>query len=166
MKLATTDSRLTITSQATMPSGVKFNGRADCSSVFPITPASSELIGSDRPIASTQVSRPMISASVITARMITPSEAPMARITPISRRRSSTFMLIVPVRPMLPTTAIRVAITSRKMISVLTADAAVSRKEVPDWIFKTGRLRCARCCSMRSIRTCCAATSLAAEMTR
>ena len=38
----------------------------------------------------------------------------MARITPISRVRSSTLMLIVPISPSPPTIAIRLAITSMK----------------------------------------------------
>ena len=44
------------------------------------------------------------------SRRTAPSEAPTARITPISRARSTTLMLIVPVRPRPPTTPSRSAI--------------------------------------------------------
>ena len=43
-----------------------------------------------------------------------PSEAPTARITPISRTRSRTFMLIVPDSPRPPTAARIIAIPNRK----------------------------------------------------
>jgi len=45
-------------------------------------------------------------------------DAPTARITPISRRRSTTLMDIVLIRPMLPTAAARVAILNSKITIV------------------------------------------------
>ena len=59
--------------------------------------------------AAEQVMKPMTSASMMTDCMMTISTAPMVRITPISRVRSNTLILIVPVRPMLPTNAVRTA---------------------------------------------------------
>ena len=41
-------------------------------------------------------------------------DAPIARITPISRVRSMTLMLIVPISPKPPTKAIRMVITNRR----------------------------------------------------
>ncbi len=55
----------------------------------------------------------------------------MARITPISRVRSSTFMLIVPIRPILPTMAVRNAMTSRKVVRVLRPMAELVDDRLP-----------------------------------
>ncbi len=61
-----------------------------------------------------QLSSPMITPSMITILSTEPSEAPMARMTPISRVRSSTFVLIVPASPSAPTEAINTPIASSR----------------------------------------------------
>ena len=76
------------------------------------------LIGkaSSEPIA--KLIAPMRNPSMITIRVRMPFDAPTARMMPISRVRSITFMLIVPARPILPTIAARIAINSRKAVKI------------------------------------------------
>ena len=61
------------------------------------------MTGNDSAIASTQLISPMAVPSTMTTPITAPFEAPIARSTPISRVRSSTFMLIMPVSPSTPT---------------------------------------------------------------
>jgi hypothetical protein len=61
-----------------------------------------------------QLISPMITPSTITICKIAPSLAPMARITPISRVRSSTLVLIAPASPNAPTDAINTPIDSSR----------------------------------------------------
>ena len=58
-------------------------------------------------------------------RLVDINETPIERITPISRVRSITFMLIVPVRPMLPTTAVSKAMISKNVIKTSRLSMAV-----------------------------------------
>ena len=62
--------------------------------------------------------KPIIKPSTKTILMISKSVAPMARIMPISRVRSSTFILIVPAKPIAPTTAVSTAMINRKVIKI------------------------------------------------
>jgi len=64
--------------------------------------------------------------------MMTKSTAPIVLMTPVSRVLSNTLMLIAPVKPMLPTNAVKIAIINRKLIKVLSASFAFSRISYPD----------------------------------
>src|SRR5258706_1717065 len=132
--LANTESTITTPSQMKMPSGVKLNDIAEPIMALPTIVNKRELIGNDSMIAKTQVMKPMTSASMMTDCMMTASTAPMVRITPISLVRSSTLMLIVPVKPMLPTNAVKIAMINKKMTNVLTPWVAFARISDPDWM--------------------------------
>ena len=93
--------------------------------------ASMLLIGKESRAASTKLIDPMIIPSKSTDLMICQSMAPIERITPISRVRSSTFMPIVPVSPMLPTTAVSSAMMSRKLIRMSRLSEAVCKVDRP-----------------------------------
>ena len=89
------------------------------------------LIGKDRPIARIHVIRPITRPSITTDFIISKSTAPIARMTPISRVRSMTFIPIVPVKPMLPTKAVSRAMISKKMTRMLIACEVSSRVTRP-----------------------------------
>ena len=55
----------------------------------------------------------------------------MARVMPISRVRSSTFMPIVPVNPIEPTTAVNTAMMSKKTTNVSRLSTATSSEALP-----------------------------------
>jgi hypothetical protein len=54
-------------------------------------------------MAKSQLNQPKSKPSPTNKRAIAPEEAPMARITPISRRRSSTLSDNAPLKAILPT---------------------------------------------------------------
>ena len=62
-----------------------------------------------------QLIKPITMPSTITMLWISRLEAPMARITPISRVRSRTLMLIVPISPSPPTMAIMTAMVKHEV---------------------------------------------------
>ena len=62
-------------------------------------------MGRERPIARIQLIIPIKRPSMMTMRKTAALDAPKARITPISRVRSMTFRLIVPISPRPPTVA-------------------------------------------------------------
>ena len=74
------------------------------------------LIGKDNNAPKNQLIQPMPTPSTNTIFIKIVSEAPIERMTPISRVRSITFMLIVPANPMLPTKAVRIARISKKLV--------------------------------------------------
>ncbi len=74
---------------------------------------------------------PITTPSAMTVRITARSSAPMARVIPISRVRSSTFMLIVPVNPIEPTIAVSTAMISRKTTSVSRLSTAMSNEALP-----------------------------------
>ena len=76
-------------------------------------------MGKDSTTAAAQLIRPIMIPSMTTDLMISKSTAPIARMTPISRVRSSTFIPMVPARPMLPTTAVNNAIDNKKITKIL-----------------------------------------------
>ena len=74
---------------------------------LPSASASSLLMGSATSAPVAHESAPISMPSVRKIRSTAPSDAPTARRTPISRARSTTLMVIVPVRPSPPTTPSR-----------------------------------------------------------
>lgn len=93
----------------------------------PTTLLRKRLMGKEIMPPTSQLSKPIRSPS--TRKMVSTdlSEAPMARMTPISRERSSTLMLMVPVKPKPPTMAIRMAIMVRILI------------RIPNWLLMFSR---------------------------
>ncbi len=63
--------------------------------------------------AISQLNKPSSTPSPTNSRITCQEEAPMARITPISRRRSSTLSERMPLKPTPPTRAMTMAITAR-----------------------------------------------------
>jgi hypothetical protein len=63
----------------------------------------------------------MTTPSPTNTRRTAASVAPIARMMPISRDRSTTFIVIVPVRPRPPTTPSSTAIAETTMMSVSNA---------------------------------------------
>jgi len=94
-------------------------------------------IGNDRMAPINQLIQPIPNPSIITIFIKIESEAPIERITPISRVRSITFMLIVPANPILPTSAVRIAKMSRRLVKTAKDAAeeslnAIARCQVAD----------------------------------
>ena len=96
----------TMASQVKTPPAEKLYGSAVWKRIAPTALLRPQPAGKANMAPMNQLSMPMITPSTMTMRWIAPLDAPMARMTPISRVRSNTLVLMVPISPSAPTDAI------------------------------------------------------------
>jgi len=118
MKLARALNTMTVSSQTHTPviEKAKFSGDPDMDT--PTASLINLLIGYASSEPKNQLSKPMRMPSMMKTRVTPRLGAPMARSTPISRVRSSTLILIVPINPSPPTRASKPAMISIRLITI------------------------------------------------
>src|SRR6266511_1341911 len=114
-KLATVPRQIETTSHISVPLGSKKKSRPTLNMILTSKSPTVLLTGQAASVASDQLTTPITTHAMITRSHTSDGATPIARNTPISRRRSSTFRLIVVISPRLPTPARMPDTTIRKI---------------------------------------------------